>query len=173
MTGHRTLVLGGVRSGKTAWAEAAALASGLTPVYVATGQAFDEGMRARIEAHRAGRDARWTLLEEPLELAAALVVETATDRIVLVDCLTLWLTNLMLAGRTVEHEAALLVNAVQSVAGPVILISNEVGLGGIAADPMARAFADHAGRLHQTLAVVCEEVVLLAAGLPLRLKPCT
>jgi len=172
MTAHRTLVLGGVRSGKTAWAEATALATGLTPVYLATAQAFDDGMRARIEAHRAGRDARWTLLEESLELPAALAVETAQDRIVLVDCLTLWLTNLMLAERTVEHEAALLVNAVQGVAGPLILVSNEVGLGGIAADPMARVFADHAGRLHQALAAVCEEVVLVAAGLPMRLKPC-
>jgi adenosylcobinamide kinase/adenosylcobinamide-phosphate guanylyltransferase len=169
----RTLVLGGVRSGKTAHAERLALAAGVAPVYLATAEPFDDGMRARIAAHRGGRDPRWRTVEEPLDLAAAIAVETGPDRVVLVDCLTLWLTNVVLAGRGVAHETAQLVDAVRGAGGPLVLVSNEVGLGGIAADVMARRFADDAGRLHQDLAAMCETVVLVAAGLPLRLKPCT
>ena len=166
-----TLVLGGARSGKSTLAEKLVRESGLAPVYVATAEALDDEMAARIAAHRARRDAGWRLIEVPLRLVDTLRAEAGPERVVLVDCLTLWLTNLMTAGLDPEHETAALVQAVENLAGPVVMVSNEVGQGVVPADAMSRAFVDHAGRLHQTLAAVADEVVLVVAGLPLRLKP--
>lgn len=166
-----TLVLGGTRSGKSRFAEKLVRESGLAPVYVATAEALDDEMAARIAAHRARRDAGWRLIEEPLRLADTLRAEAGPGRIVLVECLTLWLTNLMTAGRDTAREAAALAEAAARLEGPVVMVSNEVGQGVVPLDPMSRAFVDHAGRLHQTLAAVADEVVLVVAGLPLRLKP--
>jgi adenosylcobinamide kinase/adenosylcobinamide-phosphate guanylyltransferase len=169
--GSLTLVLGGARSGKSRHAERLVLASGLTPVYVATAQALDAEMAARIAAHRARRGAAWRTIEEPLELARALERECAEPRAVLVDCLTLWLTNLMVAGRPVRAEMARLVELLPSLPGTLVLVSNEVGLGVVPTDAMARAFIDHAGCLHQRIAEQADGVVFMAAGLPLDLKP--
>jgi adenosylcobinamide kinase / adenosylcobinamide-phosphate guanylyltransferase len=172
--GRRTtgpvLVLGGVRSGKTAFAEGLALGSGLQPVYLATASAGDEEMARRIEAHRRARPEGWTTIEEPLDLLPVLGREAAPTRILLVDCLTLWITNLMVAGLDVEDRASAFLRTAQTWRGPVILVSNEVGLGGIAGDAMSRRFADHAGQLHQGLAKIASEVILVAAGLPVWLK---
>ena len=165
-----TLVLGGVRSGKSLFAENLATATGLERIYIATAEPFDEAMRHRITLHRLRRGAEWRTVEAPLELDAALNEASAPDRVVLIDCLSLWVTNLMLAGRNVETASEALVQAAASAPGPVICVSNEVGLGGIEVHPMARGFADDVGRLHQDLARVASEVALVVAGLPLWLE---
>ena len=165
-----TLVLGGARSGKSRHAERLAVQSGLAPVYVATAQALDEEMAQRIAAHRARRGPAWRTVEEPLDLVGVLQREGAPGRIVLVDCLTLWLSNLMVAGRDVAAESARLIEALPGLAGPVLLVSNEVGQGVVPDNVMARQFVDHAGMLHQGIAERADAVVFMAAGLPHRLK---
>jgi adenosylcobinamide kinase / adenosylcobinamide-phosphate guanylyltransferase len=168
-----TLVLGGARSGKSRHAERLVLRSGLAPVYVAPAQALDDEMAARIAQHRARRGASWRTVEEPLDLAGVLLGECGPDRAVLVDCLTLWLTNLMVAGRPVRAEMAALVELLPELRGALLLVSNEVGLGIVPADAMARAFIDHAGWLHQRIAEEADDVVFMAAGLPFHLKSST
>ena len=159
-----TLVLGGARSGKSRYAES--LFEGVSPrTYVATGQAFDDEMRERIEAHRAARHG-WTTLEAPLDLPEALSGGTPA----LVDCLTLWLTNLLLAGRDPAPAADALAHALAARSALTVLVSNEVGLGIVPDNALARRFRDEAGRLHQRLAAGAENVVLLVAGLPMRVK---
>jgi adenosylcobinamide kinase/adenosylcobinamide-phosphate guanylyltransferase len=165
-----TLVLGGARSGKSRHAERLAVQSGLAPVYVATAQALDEEMAQRIAAHRARRGPAWRTVEEPLDLVGVLQREGAPGRIVLVDCLTLWLSNLMVAGRDVAAESAQLLEALPGLAGPVLLVSNEVGQGVVPDNVMARQFVDHAGMLHQGIAELADAVVFMTAGLPHRLK---
>jgi adenosylcobinamide kinase/adenosylcobinamide-phosphate guanylyltransferase len=169
-TRRLTLILGGARSGKSRYAERLVLESGLTPVYVATGEALDDEMAARIAAHRARRGAGWRTVEEPLDLVAALHRECAPDRAVLVDCLTLWLANLMGQDRPPGLEMERLVAALGALPGARVLVSNEVGLGVVPTAAMARAFIDHAGWLHQRIAEQADVVVLMAAGLPLHLK---
>ena len=165
-----TLVLGGVRSGKSRHAERLVLESGLEPVYVATAQALDPEMARRIAAHRARRGPQWRTIEEPLELPGALRRECDATRAVLVDCLTLWLTNLMVAERPVRAETERLVAALPGLPGALVLVSNEVGQGVVPDNAMARAFVDHAGLLHQAIAERADAVVLMCAGLPQRLK---
>lgn len=145
-------------------------ASGLRPVYLATAQALDGEMAARIAHHRERRGADWVVVEEPLELPEALGRAARLDRAVLVDCLTLWLTNVLLAEREPEREADRLLAGLAGLGGPAVLVSNEVGWGVVPANALARRFADEAGRLHQRIAAVADAVVLVAAGLPLRLK---
>ncbi len=165
-----TLVLGGVRSGKSWHGERLVLASGLEPVYVATAEALDAEMAARIACHRARRGDEWRTIEEPLALAATLTGACAPGRAVLVDCLTLWLTNLMVRERPVAAEIERLMGALAGLRGTLVLVSNEVGQGVVPADAMARAFIDHAGLLHQRIAELADSVVLMTAGLPQRLK---
>lgn len=168
----KLLLLGGTRSGKTTFGERLALSSGLRPVYVATAQAWDEEMAERIARHRTMREPHgWVTIEEPLRLPEAISAKSDPGSFVLVDCLTMWLTNLMMADEDMATATQALENAFAEAAGPVALISNEVGLGGIAATPLGRQFADHAGRLHQVLAARADRVALVAAGLPLWLKP--
>ena len=161
-----TLVLGGARSGKSAHAEA--LVTALPPpwVYVATAQAFDAEMAARVAAHRARRAEGWRTIESPLDLPAAL----AGDRPVLVDCLTLWLTNLMLSDRDIAAATAALDAALDARAAPTVMVANEVGLGIVPENALARSFRDAAGRLHQHLAARAESVLFMVAGLPMRVK---
>jgi adenosylcobinamide kinase/adenosylcobinamide-phosphate guanylyltransferase len=165
-----TLVLGGARSGKSRFAEHLVLESGLDPVYLATAEPLDQEMAVRIAEHRARRASSWRTVEEPLDLVEALARECGPQRAVLVDCLTLWLTNLMTDRRDVAAEGARLIDALQGLRGAVVLVSNEVGQGVVPDNPMARAFVDHAGRLHQALAARADAVVLMVAGLPQRLK---
>lgn len=165
-----TLLLGGARSGKSRHAERLVLESGLAPVYVATGEPLDDEMAARIAEHRARRGARWRTVEEPLDLPGALLRESGPERAVLVDCLTLWLTNLLVAKLAVRAEMARLVEVLPALPGTLVLVSNEVGLGVVPTDAMARAFIDHAGWLHQSIAERADVVVFMAAGLPLHLK---
>lgn len=164
-----TLVLGGARSGKSAFAERmiSDIGGGL---YLATAEARDEEMTERIRQHRMRRGAGWDTVEEPLDLAATLARIADAGRPILVDCLTLWLTNLMAAERPIDDEAAALVRCLPLLPAPVVFVSNEVGLGIVPATPLGRAFRDHAGRLNQQVAAAADRVVFLAAGLPLTLK---
>ena len=163
-----TLVLGGARSGKSAYAEA--LIGDQPAVYVATAEARDAEMAERIRRHRSRRCGAWTTSEAPLELTAALKAADRPGRPILVDCLTLWLSNLLVAGRDPAAESADLVRSLPFLAAPVLLVANEVGLGIVPDNALARDFRDHAGRLNQEIAAIASRVVFVAAGLPLTLK---
>ncbi len=165
-----TLVLGGARSGKSRHAEALVLATGATPIYVATGEPRDGEMAARIQQHRKRRGADWRTVEEPLELATALTREAAPGTAVLVDCLTLWLANLMDADRDIEAETAALIAALPKLPAPVILVCTEVGQGIVPDNALARRFRDHAGLLHQKVAGIADRVEFVTAGIAQRLK---
>jgi adenosylcobinamide kinase/adenosylcobinamide-phosphate guanylyltransferase len=168
-----TLVLGGARSGKSAFAqgsaEAMAVATGGRLVMIATAQAFDSEMVERIDRHRQDRGPAWTTLEAPLDLTGALEGLGADD-VVVVDCLTLWLSNLMLDERDLAAAAAELTASVGRFEGTLWLVSNEVGFGIVPDNALARRFRDEAGRLHQALAQAADAVTLVVAGLTLRLK---
>ncbi len=167
----KTLILGGVRSGKSRLAETLALESKLPVVYIATATADDEEMRRRIDAHRARRSSHWTIVEEPRALAACLRAQATAGNCVLVDCLTLWLTNLLItddAQFTRERDALLAL--VPQLPGEIILVSNETNLGIMPMGDLTRRFCDAAGQLHQELAQRCDRVVLTIAGLPTILK---
>ena len=165
-----TLVLGGARSGKSAYAEGLIRATAPVATYLATAEAGDGEMADRIAHHRAARGAGWQTIEEPLDLVGTLRRVASPGRPVLVDCLTLWLSNLMHAGRDIAAETAGLASCLADVVGPVVLVSNEVGQGIVPDNALARAFRDHAGRLHQAVASVVEQVVFVTAGLPMVLK---
>jgi adenosylcobinamide kinase/adenosylcobinamide-phosphate guanylyltransferase len=168
----RSLILGGARSGKSALAERLAIDSGREVVYLATAQAGDAEMAARIVHHRARRPQQWLCVEEPLHLADILREHARDDRCILVDCLTLWLSNL-LGGADMqgfERERDRLLNVLPGLPGDVLLVSNEVGLGIVPMGELTRRFVDEAGRLHQAIAALSERVVFVAAGLPLVLK---
>jgi len=172
-TARHALVLGGARSGKTGRAQGWAEALGRARLYLATGQAFDAEMAERIARHRAERGEGWSTLEEPLDLPAALASACAAPGapdVLLVDCLTLWLSNLMHHGRDPEAETAALLAALAGASRPVILVSNELGLGLVPETPLGRAFRDAQGRLNQAVAAAVPDVVFVAAGLPLVLK---
>ncbi len=165
-----TLVLGGARSGKSRLAEALVLGSGLAPVYIATAEAHDDEMAARIASHRADRDGRgWRTVEAPLDITAALA-GVAAGEAALLDCATLWLSNALLAKADLAAEEAALLLALAACAAPVVVVSNEVGSGIVPDNALARAFRDAQGRLNQRLAAAAGLVVLVAAGLPLVLK---
>lgn len=165
-----TLVLGGARSGKSAYAERLAGASGLALRYIATATAGDDEMAERIRHHRDRRGAGWLTCEEPLDLVGALRREVAPDRAVLVDCLTLWLSNLIFAHRDPAAETAALCDALIALPGPAILVSNEVGMGLVPETALGRRFRDAQGRLNQAVAAAVPGVVFVASGLPLVLK---
>ena len=170
-----TLVLGGARSGKSRYAERLVEAAAGHGTYCATAEPGDEEMMARIAAHRSGRSRGgrgdfWRTVEAPLALPDAVRVETALDRPLLVDCLTLWLSNVMLAEKPAEAEIAALRAALRDARGPVVLVANEVGMGLVPETPLGRRFRDAAGWLNQEIAGLADRVVFVAAGLPLVLK---
>jgi adenosylcobinamide kinase/adenosylcobinamide-phosphate guanylyltransferase len=168
-----TLVLGGARSGKSRYAEGLVRThadAGSSPHYLATAQAWDAEMAARIAAHRAERTGQgWVTVESPLDLQGALA-GVPPGAPVLVDCLTLWVTNHLLAGSDMATEGAGLAAAIARHSGPVVAVANEVGLGIVPDNALARRFRDAAGRLHQDLAQQADRVVLVVAGLPLAIK---
>ncbi|MBO0334165.1 bifunctional adenosylcobinamide kinase/adenosylcobinamide-phosphate guanylyltransferase [Sneathiella sp. CAU 1612] len=170
MSGKVTLILGGARSGKSHFAENLVKETGYPRLYLATAQAFDSEMENRIARHQEDRGNGWTTIEEPLNLCDALAKHSAKDRVILVDCLTLWLSNLMASGQPVEEEFKKLIARLQKLTGPVVLVSNEVGQGIVPDNALARAFRDHAGRLHQQVAEIAEEVYFITAGIPQKLK---
>ncbi|HEY9255894.1 MAG TPA: bifunctional adenosylcobinamide kinase/adenosylcobinamide-phosphate guanylyltransferase [Stenotrophomonas sp.] len=166
------LILGGARSGKSALAEARAAASGLAVTYVATAQALDPEMATRIDHHRARRPQQWQCVEEPLALAATLRAHADMGRCLVVDCLTLWLGNLLgdSDSERFARERDALLRTLPALPGRVILVSNEVGQGIVPLGALSRRFVDEAGWLHQALAQRCANVALVVAGLPLWLK---
>jgi adenosylcobinamide kinase/adenosylcobinamide-phosphate guanylyltransferase len=163
-----TLVLGGARSGKSRHAENLVAAAPAPWTYIATAQAFDDEMRERIASHRARRDENWQTVDAPLALADAL--ESASGKPVLIDCLTLWLTNLLLGEQDIEQATLALEKALATRQAATVLVSNEVGAGIVPENKLARAFRDHQGWLNQRIAAVADQVVLVTAGLPLTLK---
>lgn len=180
----RELIFGGARSGKSVLAEKRAVESGQRVVYVATAQALDGEMQRRIAHHQARRPADWGLVETPLELPSTLARHAAPDTCLLVDCLTLWLSNLLFAGQAATQAEAgqavdcpllrggirTLLDTLPRLPGTVIMVSNEVGWGIVPMAPVPRLFADEQGRLNQQVAALCERVTLVAGGLPLTLK---
>ncbi|UVC19035.1 bifunctional adenosylcobinamide kinase/adenosylcobinamide-phosphate guanylyltransferase [Mesorhizobium onobrychidis] len=164
-----TLVIGGARSGKSAYAERLVTACPAPWAYIATAQAYDDEMRERIALHRSRRDEGWTTIDAPLDLVGA--IEALPDgRPVLIDCLTLWLTNHMLAEHDIEAECRWLADVLSRPRGPWFVVSNEVGQGIVPDNALARRFRDAAGRLHQQVAAVAGTVLLMVAGLPLKVK---
>lgn len=168
----RELILGGVRSGKSRLAEQHALDSGLPVVYIATAQAHDEEMRQRVIHHQSRRPAAWQLVEAGQNLAALLQREAQAGRCVLVDCLTLWLTQLLCdADETaLRREVAALLDVLPRLPGQIILVSNETNMGIVPLGELSRRYCDEMGRLHQQLGALCERVILTVAGLPLVVK---
>lgn len=165
-----TLVLGGARSGKSAYAEGLVSARAGPWLYVATAQGWDDEMRERIALHRARRPPPWETVDAPRDLAGA-IRRAPPGRPVLVDCLTLWLTNAMLDEEAdLAAEVAALLAACAAAPGPLVLVSNEVGFGIVPENALARRFRDEAGRLHQRLGALADRVVLVVAGLPMTIK---
>lgn len=163
-------ILGGARSGKSAHAEARAEAFNGRLLYIATAEPLDGEMDERIRLHRMRRGLRWETREEPLALVDLLRREAAADRFILVDCLTLWISNLMFAGKDVEAAGRELAQVLPQLAGQACLVSNEVGQGIVPDNKLAREFRDHAGRMHQQVAAVADEVVFVTAGIAQKLK---
>jgi adenosylcobinamide kinase/adenosylcobinamide-phosphate guanylyltransferase len=183
----RSLILGGARSGKSAYAETLASASGREVIYIATARAGDDEMAARIALHRQQRNSQWKTVEEPVALGEAIAQWSSPQRLVLVDCLTVWLSNLLFSGAgdfpetgeisppaMFKEQRVQFLQALDHAACDVILVSNEVGMGVVPLGAVSRWFVDEAGRLNQAVAARSERVVLVAAGLPLALKggPC-
>ncbi len=168
----KTLILGGVKSGKSALAESLAAAHEGPVTVIATAIAFDTEMQARIDAHRATRPAHWRTVEEPNDLAGALKAASAPDTLVLVDCLTLWLTNRLIADPPADlaAERSALCDTLRSVPGSTVLVSNENSLGVTPDNQLSRAYLDAAGLLHQNIATLADRVALAIAGLPHLLK---
>lgn len=164
------LILGGARSGKSRQAEQLALASGRDVFYIATAQAHDDEMLARIERHRGERPVHWQTVEEPLQLAATILARQAPDRCLLIDCLTLWVTNQLLDDANMQAEREALCAALENARGEVILVSNETGMGVVPMGELSRRFSDEAGWLNQSVAALADQVVLMVAGIPMVIK---
>lgn len=167
---HIGLILGGARSGKSRHGESLARSGGSPCVYIATAEAGDAEMAERIARHRARRGADWTTIEAPHDLPGAITAEAEGTRALLVDCVTLWLSNRVLAGADPESETDALLAALERARGRLVLVSNEVGLGIVPHNALARRFRDAQGLCNQRIAALADHVVLMAAGLPLVLK---
>jgi adenosylcobinamide kinase/adenosylcobinamide-phosphate guanylyltransferase len=163
-------ILGGARSGKSRFAEELAGKAGGRLHYLATGRAWDDEMRDRISHHQERRGGEWTTHEAPVDIATVLQRLDSPNSVILIDCLTLWLTNLMMENADMETAFAELEAAIESTRAKLIFVSNEIGLGIVPENRMAREFRDHAGRLHQRVAAIAGEVYFVAAGLPLKMK---
>jgi adenosylcobinamide kinase/adenosylcobinamide-phosphate guanylyltransferase len=172
-SGKRTLILGGARSGKSAYAESLSKGWEGKRIYIATAQAHDEEMAARIKAHRERRGGDWETVGAVLDLSGALRGAAAEDKFILIDCLTLWLTNVMLAEEDCELAVSELLEALSDAPGTIVLVSNEVGSGIVPGNELARRFRDAAGDANRRVAQAVDEVVLVTAGLPMVLKPST
>lgn len=170
MNGKTVLVLGGARSGKSGYAEKLGDALPGPHIYIATAQAFDDEMAKRISRHRADRAGHWQTVECPLELCEAILESDREDGVILVDCLTLWLSNLMLGDHDIAAARAELAGLFPLIQGTLLLVSNEVGQGIVPDNALARQFRDEAGWLNQAMAREADEVWFVTAGIPARLK---
>ena len=173
MNNNVHLVLGGARSGKSSFAEKMAIESAKEVVYIATATIYDDEMQARIDRHIDDRPAHWLTIEEPLLLAQTLKQQAAEDKCLLVDCLTLWLSNVLMAEENAKEFSAYkeaLLTVLPSLPGQIILVSNEVGQGIVPMGELSRRFVDEAGWLHQDIARLAQQVTLVVAGLPMKLK---
>ncbi len=166
-----TLVTGGARSGKSVHAENIVLNSGLRPVYVATARARDAEMARRIEAHRRRRGGQWMLVEEETDLPGVIAAQATGERILLIDCLTLWLSNLLLAEADIEKEVERLCAALSESRGDIVLVTNEVGMGIVPENALARRFRDFAGHLNQRVGALADRVELVVSGIGVTIKP--
>lgn len=164
-----TFVLGGAASGKSKFAESLCEQNGLAKIYIATAQVFDDEMAAKIAAHLVQRGSKWTTIEAPLDVSSALGSATTSD-IVLLDCATLWLTNVILGEHDLDAHQAALLAALTTCAAPVVVVSNEVGLGIVPDNALSRRFRNAQGKLNQDIAAIADTVVTVMAGLPLTLK---
>lgn len=164
-----SLVLGGAASGKSAYAENIILDTGLTPIYIATAQVFDDEMAQKINQHKEMRGPVWRTIEEPIAVSKALKT-ISPDQAVLIDCATLWLTNIVLGDHDVAAKSAELIDALNACDGPVVVVSNEVGMGIVPDNALARRFRNAQGALNQAIAAQADHVVTVMAGLPLVLK---
>ena len=169
MSGSIIYISGGARSGKSSFAQKLAEQLSPHPIYLATAQAYDAEMSDRIRRHQSDRDARWRTHEEPIDLCQALSGYSSGD-VIVIDCLTLWLSNILLAEKNVKMEEDKLVSHLKNQQATLIVVSNEVGMGIVPDNALARSFRDVAGRLNQTVAAVSDEAFVLISGLPLRLK---
>ncbi len=169
----KELILGGARSGKSHYAEICAVESGLDVIYVATAQALDKEMQQRIKHHQQQRPDHWQLIEEPVDLVSVLINNASDKTCILVDCLTLWLSNQLCSEQhkiQLQNNINKLVNILPELSGKIIFVSNEVSMGIIPMGEVSRQFVDEAGRLHQRLATVCDKVTLMVAGIPSHIK---
>lgn len=164
------LVLGGARSGKSAYAQRMAEQIKPRQLYVATAEPYDDEMKHRIRLHQDARGQSWTTCEEPFDLVSVIQNEASDQQAVMIDCLTLWLSNMMEKGQDLQKETLRLTEALRQAKGPVILVSNETGSGIVPENALARKFRDEQGRLNQRVAEVCNAVILVIAGLPMTLK---
>jgi adenosylcobinamide kinase/adenosylcobinamide-phosphate guanylyltransferase len=169
MLAKLTFVLGGAASGKSLYAESLVTDTGAPRVYIATGEAWDEEMRAKIAAHVDQRGPGWRTIEAPLDVAPALA-SVAADEVALLDCATMWMSNQMLAENDLDAETARLLDALAACKGKLVVVSNEVGMGIVPENALARRFRDVQGRLNKRLAAAADTVLFVAAGLPLTLK---
>ncbi|TAN45182.1 MAG: bifunctional adenosylcobinamide kinase/adenosylcobinamide-phosphate guanylyltransferase [Nitrospirae bacterium] len=165
-----TFIIGGARSGKSSLALKKASDKQGKKAYIATAQAFDDEMKARIEKHKKERSAEWDCFEEPLELARLLSGLQGKYEVLLIDCLTLWLSNIMLAEKSIEDEIDSLIVSLNGIDSSLFLVSNEVGLGIVPDNPLGRRFRDLAGTLNQRVAAAADDVYLVAAGIPVKIK---
>ena len=166
-----TLILGGTRSGKSAYGEMLALKNFSSPIYIFTAQAWDDEMKSRIKTHKKRREGKnWKDIEAPIELGTAIKNNAISNNCILVDYLTLWLTNILLAGQDIDDAINELLQMIKACPGEIILISSEVGLGIVPDNSIARRFRDLSGKLHQKLAMEAENVLLMVAGIPMVVK---
>lgn len=169
----KELILGGARSGKSHYAETRAIESGMDVIYIATAQALDDEMQLRIKHHQQQRPAHWRLIEEPIELLSVLKENANASTCILVDCLTLWVSNQLCSDKhkqQIEKNSESLASLLPTLSGNIIFVSNEVSMGITPMGEMSRQFVDESGRLHQRLAAVCDKVTLMVAGIPSQIK---
>lgn len=161
-------ILGGAKSGKSQYAEAQIATYPQPWIYLATGQAWDDEMKSKIIEHQQRRGTGWVTIEEPIEIAKYL--SQTNESPILIDCLTLWLTNLMMDNRKIQDETQKLIGSLQSHQGDIFIVSNEVGQGIVPADPMTRDFRNYAGKLHQEIAKIADKFTFIVAGYPIQMK---
>lgn len=164
-------IMGGARSGKSSYAESLAKKNNSDVIYIATAQAYDDEMQGRIEQHKQQRPSEWLTFEEPLEISKVISNESDSNNCLLIDCLTLWLTNLLCADKNIADYKQQLINALNNAKGDVILVSNETGMGVVPMGELTRRYCDEAGWLHQEIAALADQVILMVAGIPVVIKP--